>query len=96
MTSLARGLAVLTAFSDHVRGTLTIAQISSKTGIPRAAVRRCLHTLKQLGYVHVPNCQQLCAASPKVLDAGLFLPVFHAPDGVRPSHCLDHISSGTA
>lgn len=49
MTSLARGLAVIRAFSDS-RRSLTIAQISQKTGIPRAAVRRCLHTLKQLGY----------------------------------------------
>src|SRR5450830_1113625 len=49
MTSLARGLAVVRAFSD-TRRTLTIAQISQKTGIPRAAVRRCLYTLKQLGY----------------------------------------------
>jgi IclR family pca regulon transcriptional regulator len=49
MTSLARGLAVVRAFSDR-RRSLTIAQISHKTGIPRAAVRRCLHTLKQLGY----------------------------------------------
>lgn len=49
MTSFARGLAVLRAFSDQ-RRNLTIAQISHKTGISRAAVRRCLHTLKQLGY----------------------------------------------
>jgi IclR family pca regulon transcriptional regulator len=49
MTSLARGLAVLRAFSDQ-RRSLTIAQISHKTGIPRAAVRRCLYTLRELGY----------------------------------------------
>lgn len=49
MTSLARGLAVIKAFSDH-RRAMTIAQLSQKTGIPRAAVRRCLCTLKQLGY----------------------------------------------
>ena len=49
MTSLARGLAVVKAFSDQ-RRSMTIAQISHKTGIPRAAVRRCLYTLKQLGY----------------------------------------------
>lgn len=49
MTSLARGLAVIKAFSDH-RRAMTIAQLSQKTGIPRAAVRRCLYTLKQLGY----------------------------------------------
>ncbi len=49
MTSLARGLAVVKAFSDQ-RRAMTIAQISHRTGIPRAAVRRCLYTLKQLGY----------------------------------------------
>lgn len=49
MTSLARGLAVVKAFSDQ-RRAMTIAQLSQKTGIPRAAVRRCLYTLKQLGY----------------------------------------------
>lgn len=49
MTSLARGLAVIRAFADS-RRSLTIAQISQKTGIPRAAVRRCLYTLKALGY----------------------------------------------
>ncbi|MDQ2695489.1 MAG: helix-turn-helix domain-containing protein, partial [Pseudomonadota bacterium] len=43
MTSLARGLAVIRAFSQQ-RPRLTIAQISHRTGIPRAAVRRCLYT----------------------------------------------------
>jgi IclR family pca regulon transcriptional regulator len=50
MTSFARGLAVIRAFS-HQRRRLTIAQVSYKTGIPRAAVRRCLYTLEKLGYV---------------------------------------------
>ena len=49
MTSMARGLAVVKAFSDQ-RRAMTIAQLSYKTGIPRAAVRRCLYTLKKLGY----------------------------------------------
>lgn len=49
MTSLARGLAVIHAFQERKRH-LTIAQISHRTEIPRAAVRRCLHTLMQLGY----------------------------------------------
>jgi IclR family pca regulon transcriptional regulator len=67
MTSLARGLAVVRAFSDS-RRPLTIAQISQKTGIPRAAVRRCLHTLRQLGYVdaEVNNF----SLRPKVLTLG--------------------------
>ena len=50
MTSLARGLAVIKAFTEQ-RRKLTIAQISDRTGIPRAAVRRCLYTLEKLGYV---------------------------------------------
>lgn len=50
MASLARGLAVIRAFNDQPRA-LTIAQLSQRTGIPRAAVRRCLYTLGRLGYV---------------------------------------------
>ncbi|NQD97173.1 helix-turn-helix domain-containing protein, partial [Pseudomonas sp. CrR25] len=44
MASLARGLAVVNAFQERKRH-LTIAQISHRTDIPRAAVRRCLYTL---------------------------------------------------
>lgn len=50
MATLARGLAVIRAFTQQ-RRPVTIAQLSMKTGIPRAAVRRCLYTLSQLGYV---------------------------------------------
>lgn len=50
MSSLARGLAVIRAFSQQ-RRELTIAQLSHRTDIPRAAVRRCLYTLAKLGYV---------------------------------------------
>ena len=52
MTSLARGIAVIRAFTQQKR-RLTIAQLSQRTGIPRAAVRRCLYTLAELGYVNV-------------------------------------------
>jgi IclR family pca regulon transcriptional regulator len=67
MTSLARGLAVVRAFSDSGKPQ-TIAQISQKTGIPRAAVRRCLHTLKQLGYVDAELNN--FSLRPKVLTLG--------------------------
>jgi IclR family transcriptional regulator, pca regulon regulatory protein len=67
MTSLARGLAVIRAFSDQ-RRSLTIAQISHKTGIPRAAVRRCLHTLRQLGYADAESNN--FSLKPKVLTLG--------------------------
>ncbi|SNT37062.1 transcriptional regulator, IclR family [Noviherbaspirillum humi] len=67
MTSLARGLAVIRAFSDQ-RRSLTIAQISHRTGIPRAAVRRCLFTLKQLGYVEAEANN--FSLRPKILTLG--------------------------
>jgi IclR family pca regulon transcriptional regulator len=67
MTSLARGLAVVRAFSDS-RKPQTIAQISQKTGIPRAAVRRCLHTLRMLGYVDAELNN--FSLRPKVLTLG--------------------------
>ncbi len=50
MTSLGRGLVVLSVFSQHPR-ELTMSQISTETGISRAAVRRVLYTLEKLGYV---------------------------------------------
>jgi len=49
MTSLARGLAVIQAFTQR-RRELTVSQISAKTGFSRAAVRRCLYTLAKLGF----------------------------------------------
>jgi len=54
MTSLARGLQVIRAFSEF-RRNLTISQISQTTELPRASVRRCLHTLVALGYVGEDN-----------------------------------------
>jgi IclR family pca regulon transcriptional regulator len=67
MTSLARGLAVIRAFSQQ-RKKLSIAQISRQTGIPRAAVRRCLHTLTRLGYVTIG--ERDFSLSPKILTLG--------------------------
>lgn len=68
MTSLARGLAVIDAFHERKR-QLTIAQISHRTGIPRAAVRRCLLTLARLGYVGSDDGRTF-ALLPKVLTLG--------------------------
>lgn len=49
MESLARGLAVLRCFAEQQQ-PMTVAQASGATGLSRASVRRCLHTLTQLGY----------------------------------------------
>ena len=88
MTSLARGLAVLRTFSDS-RRPLTIAQISQKTGIPRAAVRRCLHTLKQLGYAEAE--MNNFSLRPKVLTLG-YSYLSSTPLAVSSQPCLNSIS----
>ncbi|MBY5257594.1 helix-turn-helix domain-containing protein [Citrobacter amalonaticus] len=54
MASLARGLEVIQAFTPQ-RRVMSISQISQKTGIPRAAVRRCLYTLGKLGFVYAED-----------------------------------------
>ncbi len=50
VTALARGLAVLLVLSDKKR-RMSISQVSHRTGIPRAAARRSLHTLERLGFI---------------------------------------------
>lgn len=50
MSSLARGLAVMRCVAELSR-PVTIADVSRRIGLSRAAVRRCLHTLNLLGYV---------------------------------------------
>jgi len=68
MTSLARGLAVIRGFSRSKRH-MSIAQLSLKTGIPRAAVRRCLYTLGRLGYVSTDDGRSY-SLQPKMLGLG--------------------------
>ena len=68
MTSLARGLAVIRGFSQQ-RRKMSIAQLSMRTGIPRAAVRRCLYTLMKLGYVSVEEGGTF-ALRPQILSLG--------------------------
>ena len=68
MTSLARGLEVMQSFSGKNR-QMTISQISIRTGISRAAVRRCLYTLSKLGFAGSYD-QKHFFLSPKVLSLG--------------------------
>ena len=67
MTSLSRGLAVLRCFADE-RRPMTIAQGSRLTGLSRPAVKRCLHTLVQLGYATQDGVHYVLR--PKVLSLG--------------------------
>ena len=90
MLSLARGLQVLQAFSDQ-RRSLTIAQISHRTGIPRASVRRCLHTLMQLGYAEAQGNH--FSLKPKVLSLG-YSYLSSTPLTVSAHAYLNRISRG--
>ncbi len=65
MTSLARGLTVLEAFAQEMP-QMTISQLSNKTGLSRAAVRRCLYTLSKLGYAGAEDGQRY-SLRPKML-----------------------------
>src|SRR5512144_731439 len=66
VTALARGLAVMLALSDKKR-RMSIAQISHRTGIPRAAARRSLHTLAKLGFVAADDARHFYLR-PRVLS----------------------------
>ena len=66
VTALARGLAVLLALSDKKR-RMSIAQVSHRTGIPRAAARRSLHTLAKLGFVAADDARRFYLR-PRVLS----------------------------
>jgi IclR family pca regulon transcriptional regulator len=65
MTSLARGLGVIQAFTPTF-ARMTVSQVSARTGLSRAAVRRCLHTLSKLGFVHADDGKYF-SLSPRVL-----------------------------
>ncbi|MDX1725894.1 MAG: IclR family transcriptional regulator [Pseudomonas sp.] len=88
MTSLARGLAVVNAFQERKRH-LTIAQISHRTEIPRAAVRRCLYTLMKLGYATSDG--RTYSLLPKVLTLGHAY-LSSTPLAVSAQPYLDRIS----
>ena len=90
MASLARGLAVIRAFTQQ-RRHLTIAQLSQRTGIPRAAVRRCLYTLAKLGYV-ASDDGRTHALRPRILALGhAYLSSTPLANAVQP--LLDQITS---
>jgi IclR family pca regulon transcriptional regulator len=65
--SLDRGLSVIRAFdADHPK--LTLSEVAAVTGLSRAAARRFLHTLVQLGYMHSSDGRFYLR--PKILELG--------------------------
>src|SRR5271169_3518468 len=64
LEALARGLRVLETFNQD-RKQLTLSNIAKLVDLPRASVRRTLHTLVQLGYAEVDD--RLFRLTPRVL-----------------------------
>jgi len=67
MTTLAKGLAVLGAFGRQ-RPTITLSEAAGIVGLSRAAARRVLRTLVELGYVEQDG--RAFSLSPRILDLG--------------------------
>jgi IclR family pca regulon transcriptional regulator len=82
MTSLARGLHVIRAFAGVDR-RLTIADVSRATGLTRAVVRRCLYTLRELGYAATDG--RTYFLQPRILNLGYaYLSTAAVPIAAQP------------
>jgi Transcriptional regulator len=79
--SLERGLAIIRVFNAE-RPSLTVSEIAHEAGLTRAAVRRFLLTLSELGYVYGKNNRY--ELTPQVLELGYsYLSALSFPT----SHC---------
>lgn len=89
--SLGRGLAVIRAFdADHPE--LTLSDVARVTGLTRAAARRFLLTLVDLGYVRSDG--RMFALRPRVLELGYaYLSSMGLPEVAQPH--MEALSSRT-
>ncbi len=88
MQSLARGLEILQSFTPR-RQRLSVSQLSQKTRISRAAVRRCLYTLSALGFVHSIDGRNY-ELLPRVLTLGHAY-LMSTPLAKAAQNTLDHL-----
>ena len=80
--SLERGLAVIRAF-DALHSELTLSEVARICDLPRAAARRFLLTLMDLGYVRTNG--RLFSLTPRVLELGYaFLSSLSLPEVAEP------------
>jgi IclR family pca regulon transcriptional regulator len=80
--SLERGLAVIRAF-DGTRPELTLSDVARVAGLTRAAARRFLLTLVDLGYVRTDG--RLFALRPRILELGYaYLSSLSLPEVAQP------------
>jgi IclR family transcriptional regulator, pca regulon regulatory protein len=89
MLSLARGMAVIEAFEDQPDG-VTVADVSERTGLSRAAVRRALITLTILGYA--TNAGSIYRLSGRILRIG-FSYLSSQPLSILATPVLEEISN---
>ena len=83
LNSLARGLAVLRAFTRE-KPELTLSEIAMQTDLNPAVVRRCLNTLQHLGYVGKKD--KLFLLRPEVFRLGAaYTESMSLEEVVRPS-----------
>jgi len=80
--SLERGLAIIRVFNAE-RPRMTVSEIAEATGLTRAAVRRFVLTLTELGYVYAK--QNRFELSPQVLELGYaYLSALSFPEVALP------------
>jgi IclR family pca regulon transcriptional regulator len=80
--SLERGLAVIRAF-DAEHPKLSLSEVAASTGLSRAAARRFLHTLVNLGYMRMDGGQ--FSLRPKILELGYaYLSSLSLPEVAMP------------
>ncbi|WP_315987142.1 IclR family transcriptional regulator C-terminal domain-containing protein [Actinomadura sp. HBU206391] len=80
--SLERGLAIIRVFNAE-RPSMTVSEIAQEAGLTRAAVRRFLLTLCELGYVYGKNNRY--ELTPQVLELGYsYLSALSFPDIALP------------
>ena len=80
--SLERGLAVIRAF-DAGHRELGLSEVARRTGLSRAAARRFLLTLVELGYVHLAGGR--FSLRPRVLELGYaYLSGLSLPEVAQP------------
>lgn len=82
VSALARGIEILRLFSES-RPRITTSEAADLTGLSRAAVRRFLLTLTELGYLR--NEQEYFEPTPKILEFGYaYLSSLNFDELVRP------------
>ncbi|HEX4410719.1 MAG TPA: IclR family transcriptional regulator C-terminal domain-containing protein [Xanthobacteraceae bacterium] len=91
LEALARGLRIIEAFNDQ-GGRMTLSDLAKRVDLPRASVRRTLHTLVHLGYAESDD--RLFRLTPRVLTlAQAYLRSNAVTDIVQPA--LERLSAQT-